>query len=99
MNEGNKVYKIQAVTNGEWLDIQPENGVEWVIHNIHFAGKMRLFVTDGNNQIQIEQIDTPNSMLTGLMLHCTNSHYYRIYNNDTTSKNYGYDGMITRQTS
>jgi hypothetical protein len=75
--------------------LQPSAGVEWVIHNLLWAGAAEVYFYDGTNTIKIF-VDTTFGGLMGTVFHCTNSTYYRIKNVTAGAIYCGYDGMVTK---
>jgi len=81
--------------SGSYLDLQPNAGVEVVIHNIAYGGAMELYRYDGTNQILVDA-DSGGGSREGLFLHCTNTKRYRIKNTDAASQLLSADGMTTK---
>ena len=95
MAVGDVTCDLQSIANGSYLDIQPGSGVEWVIHNITFAGASELHYYDGSNDITADT-SAGAGMLANMALHCTNSKRYRVKNTSGGSIYISYDGVITK---
>lgn len=96
MAVGDVVANTASVANGAYMDIQPGEGVEWVIHNLYWAdGDIELYKYDGSNTIKYHS-DTNFGALLNVFLHCTNGDYLRIKNVSGDALICGYDGIITK---
>jgi hypothetical protein len=86
-----------SIANAASLTIQPSSGVENVIHNFTYAGKVEIYRTDGSNPILILRDDLAGALL-GLALHVTNANYLTIKNTSGSTMYVGADGVVTKST-
>lgn len=94
MAVGDVVQGLSSITTGNYLDIQPTAGAEWVIHNVMWDKAVEVYFSDGTNNLKLD-IDTSYGGRIGTVFHCTNSKYYRIKANGATTL-IGYDGVVTK---
>lgn len=87
------VQNIITQGTGTSLDIRPEAGDEWSIHNIMAEDGFELYKTNNTNSILSKRVITPKSALTGLHLYCTNSVWWRVSSLSKSSQNIGFDGI------
>lgn len=95
MAAGDVYNKIDAdVDSSETFLMQPDSGVEVVIHNITHTDTATLQFTDGSTVIDVDT-QTGAGAWMGMFLHCTNGAYYRlaVANNNTKIC---CDGMVTK---
>lgn len=85
---------VTTITSG-YFDIQPNAGVEIVIHNIAHSASAVLEFYDGSASIVIDT-HTGAGAWTGMFLHCTNSKRYRVSSIGSASNNIACDGMQTK---
>ncbi len=48
----NKVQRLSKVKPGESLVINPADGVEFTIHNIHYSGAVEVYFSNGTDRIK-----------------------------------------------
>lgn len=84
-----------SVANDASLSVQPSSGVENVIHNFTYAGKVEIYRTDGTNSVLILRDDVAGAIL-GLALHVTNSNYITVKNKSGSTMYIGADGVVTK---
>jgi hypothetical protein len=95
MAAGDVVADTASVANGNYMDIQPGAGAEWVIHNLYWADDTELYKYDGSNTIKFAS-NTGEGALINVFIHVTNGDYLRIKNTSGDSAICGYDGVITK---
>lgn len=83
------------IANNASVDVKPETGVEWVIHNIYVeSGKqVKVYRTDGANSVLV---DTVTGSLLAFFFHLTSEMYIKLENVSGETINIGYDGMSVR---
>ena len=86
---------VTAVAQNAYFNIQPEAGVEVVIHNINHSTDAVLEFFDGTTAVTVDT-QTGNGAWMGMFLHCTNSKYYRVKNTNASSNNICCDGVVTK---
>jgi cytoskeletal protein RodZ len=96
MGVGDVKSGISSVASGEYLDIRPPSGEEWVIHNITHNGAVELYFTDGTNTIGPIDSDAGAGGWLNFNFHVTNSCWYRVKNVSGTTQLIGYDGIQTK---
>lgn len=86
------VASVVSLTTGSTVDIRPDAGVEWVLHNIYVeSGKqVKVLRYDGTNSVTI---DTVTGSLLAFCFHLTNTQYIRVQNLSGSDIYIGYDGM------
>lgn len=91
------VYEGQTNTlsNGSSVSIQPSSGVEVVIHNIYYSGKVEFYKTDGSTDILFDSDAAAGARLAG-MWHCTNAKYIKVKNVSGGNINVAFDGIQTK---
>lgn len=95
MAAGDVVADLQSLANNAYLDIQPAEGVEWVINNIYFGGSVELYYSDGTHEICVDSYIGPGRW-SWEVLHPTHTFYPRIKNVSGNSVYMGYDGVVTK---
>jgi len=86
---------LVSVGAGEYLDIRPPVGEEWVIHNIYHEGDIQIELYDGTNSLVFDT-DPGAGVYAKYAFHVTNTIRIRVKNTMTTAKLIGYDGIQTR---
>lgn len=89
---GNTVNGLTLIANGEYFDIKPSSGVEWIIHNITYDGAVELYFSDGTNNLNFDS-DTGKGARLGFVYRCTNTRYYRVKNVSGAPILVGFDGI------
>jgi hypothetical protein len=95
MAVGDVKADLQSVTNGNYLEIRPVAGEEWVIHNIYYSGQVQLYRHNGTSSIQFDT-DSSSGARLGAVFHCTNGQFLRVINNAGATINIAYDGVQTK---
>jgi hypothetical protein len=95
MAVGDAVQGLASVSAGAYLVLQPGANVEWIIHNIYWAGATTLEVYNGTNSV-IFNTDTAAGAYLGMVSHCTNSIYIRVKNTTAGAFYCAYDGVQTK---
>lgn len=96
MAKGDKYQDIQSINAGNYLDIQPTEGVEVTIHSLLFNSTVEIYFYDGSQSIGPIETKTGPGGVTGVRLHCTNGNWYRVKNTAATAQLIGYDGVQTK---
>lgn len=96
MAVGDVVAETISKDDNAYLDVQPGAGVEWVIHNIYYAGAAELYKYDGSNTILFDSSASAGAHLN-VRIHLTNGDYMRIRNVSGGAAIVGYDGIITAE--
>jgi len=86
---------ISSISAGEYLDIRPPSGEEWVIHNIYHQDDVEVYFTDGTNSIKIIT-RKDNGVIPFTCFHVTNSYWIKVKNSTSSSALIGYDGVQTK---
>ncbi|MEM1540612.1 MAG: hypothetical protein QXJ07_04435 [Candidatus Bathyarchaeia archaeon] len=86
---------IVSVAAGDYLDIRPPAGEEWVIHNIYHEGDVQLEFYDGTYSLVFESASGAG-VYSKYAFHVTNSVRIRVKNLASTAKLIGYDGIQTK---
>jgi len=86
---------LSNVAAGDYLDIRPPVGEEWVIHNIYHANDIQLELYDGTNSL-IFDTDAGAGVYAKYAFHVTNSIRIRVKNTSTSAQLIGYDGVQTK---
>jgi hypothetical protein len=86
---------LSSVAAGEYLDIRPSTGEEWVIHNIYHASDIQLELYDGTNSL-IFDTDAGAGVYAKYAFHVTNSIRIRVKNTSASAQLIGYDGVQTK---
>ncbi len=78
------------------LTIQPNAGIEWIIHNIYVpaTATIELYRTDGTNPILV---DSNTGGYLGYFFHLTNTNYMTIKNTTVGTVYMSYDGVISKE--
>lgn len=95
MAAGDVKSNLQQVALGNFLDLKPSAGEEWVIHNIGHGGSVELYFSDGTNNILVDSSAGSGSW-AAYYFHCTSARYYRVKNVDAGSIYISYDGVQTK---
>jgi hypothetical protein len=82
---------ISALGSLSTLVIQPDSGDEWVIHNIFTSGTVNFVAVNGGNSVVVESSLT--SCLTGYFFHASNTQYYKLINQQSSTIYAGYDAI------
>lgn len=94
---GDVISNVASINANEMISMQPDAGIEWVIHNLGHAGAAELYFYDGSNLLLMDQ-DTAGGSWIGIFLHCTNTKYYQVKNTSGGSALLSYDGVVTKST-
>lgn len=86
---------ISATAQNAYYNIQPELGVEVVVHNISHSTDAVLEYYDGTTAVTVDTQTGGNSWM-GMFLHCTHDKYYRVKNASASSNNICCDGVQTK---
>lgn len=86
---------ISSIAAGAFLDIQPPQGEEWVIHNIYHEGDVQLELYDGTNSLVFD-VDAGAGVYAKYAFHVTNSIRIRVKNTMASAKLIGFDGVQTK---
>jgi hypothetical protein len=86
---------LSNVVAGDYLDIRPPVGEEWVIHNIYHASDIQLELYDGTNSL-IFDTDAGAGVYAKYAFHVTNSIRIRVKNTSASAQLIGYDGVQTK---
>lgn len=92
---GDVVNGIALVQPGEYLNMKPAAGIEWVIHNITFGGAAEIYYTDGTIEVKFDAEEAWGGRM-GFVYHCTNTKYYRVKNASASAIVIGFDGVQTK---
>jgi len=95
MAVGDAKSALVSVADGEFLDIRPPTGEEWIIHNITCSANCELYYTDGTNYILVDTLVGPGGWLN-FNFHVTNSRWYAVKNVSGGTALIGYDGIQSR---
>ena len=95
MAVGDVVSDLQTITSGNYLDIRPGAGSEWVIHNIYHADAAHLEVYDGSNSL-IFDADSGPGFWAWYEFHCNNTRRIRVKNTASGDQLIAYDGAQTK---
>jgi len=95
MAVGDVKSDLQSVANGNYLDIRPPSGEEWVIHNIYHSDDAELYFSNGTDEIRFSSHSGEGGWI-GYFFHVTNSHYLRVKNVSGATALIGYDGVQTK---
>ena len=95
MAVGDAVTVIATVADGEYLDIRPPSGVEWIIHNIVHSASCELYKTDGTNYILVDS-STGNGGWLGFSFHVTHDVWYAVKNVSGANALISYDGIQSK---
>jgi hypothetical protein len=87
--------QISQVTSGNYLDIRPPEGEEWVIHNIYYSGAVELYFTDGTNYIKFDTGGGSGGHLN-FNFHITYNYWIAVKNITDTNILIGFDGIQTK---
>lgn len=84
-----------------YYNMQPDAGVEVVVHNITHGTDATLEIYDSTANAGAGvaiTVDTQagNGAWMGMFLHCTNTRYYRVKNTNAAASNICCDGMVTK---
>lgn len=93
---GQAVNTFSSVATGSYIDIQPDAGDEWIIHNILVSDSaaIELYYTDGTNE---ERVLATTGGFLDYHFHVTNSVYYRVKNVSGATEYIGYDGIVSKE--
>lgn len=86
---------LSSVATGEFLDIQPSEGEEWVIHNVYHEDGVELYLYDGTNSLLFDA-ELGKGIYAKFAFHVTNSIWVRVKNTAGSAKLIGYDGVQTK---
>jgi hypothetical protein len=96
MAVGDVKSNLVSVPAGQYLDIRPPPGEEWVIHNIYHAYDVDLAFTDGTN-VLVFDTDPGAGVYARYAFHVTNTLWIRVINKDSANARLiGYDGVQTK---
>jgi hypothetical protein len=95
MAVGDVVSGLSSVASGAYLDLRPSAGVEWVLHNVYYGGRVEISFYDGSNEVVFE-VDSGPGSLRWEEFHCTNSLRIRVKNVSGGAIYIGYDGVQTK---
>jgi hypothetical protein len=95
MAVGNVASNLSSILASAYLDIQPDSGVEWVIHNIYHEDNVQLEFYDGSNSLVFD-VDYGMGIWAWYEFHCTNTRRIRVKNLASSAKLIGYDGVVTK---
>ena len=96
MTTGDVVAIISSVNTATTKTIQPEAGVEWIIHNIYHGAEAELYVVEGANELLFDSAETKGSW-SAYFFHLTNTHYLKVKNTNAGAKLIGYDGIVSKE--
>lgn len=89
------VKGFSSISAGQFLDILPTTGQEWIIHNIRYEGPVEFHIT--TNGTDNFKYDSDTSLTGGARLglydHLTPVYYIRVKNTDTVARKITYDGV------
>lgn len=90
---GQLVGTIASVAAGNYLDVRPSSGEEWVIHNFtaDVGTNIEIYQSNGVSEIKV---DEHNASIVDVHFHASTTLYYRIKNVSGATANLGYDGVI-----
>lgn len=86
---------VISTAQNAFYNLQPEVGVEVVVHNISHSVDATLEFFDGTTAVAVDT-QTGNGSWMGMFLHCTNDKYYRVKNTNATNNNICCDGVVTK---
>ena len=89
------VVASTSVASGSSMTIQPDVGIEWIIHNIYVppTASVEMYTTDGTNPILV---DSNTGGWIGFFFHLTNAQYMTIKNTSGSTIYMKYDGIISK---
>ena len=96
MAQGDAVGHISSVNAAGTLEIRPDAGVEWIIHNIYHEAEVELYVSDSANNLLFDSAAVKGSW-SGHFFHITNTQWLKVYNTNAGSKLMGYDGIVSKE--
>ena len=95
MAVGDVAKGLQSIAAGAYIDIQPSDTVEWVIHNIYHEYDVTVEVYDGTSSLVFDT-DSGAGVYAKYAFHCTNTQRIRVKNtHGSEAKLIGFDGIIT----
>jgi molybdopterin-binding protein len=86
---------VTSVSTNSYFNIQPNSGVEVVIHNITHSADAQLEFYDGSTAIAVDIHPSAGAWM-GMFLHCTDTKYYRVKNTNAASATMCCDGVVTK---
>lgn len=87
------VKGFSSIAAGQFLDIVPPSGQEWIIHNIRYEGPVEIHITtNGTDNFKYDSDSTAGAML-GRMDHLKPDYYIRVKNNDSVTRKITFDGL------
>ena len=95
MAAGDIVADSQSISNGNYMDIQPGAGAEWVIQNVSWGGAVEMYTYDGTNSNKCDSDTTFGGRFCMNYL-CNNTDYYRIKNVSGGDIIIHYDGRVLK---
>jgi len=86
---------ISSVIGSATLQIRPDIGDEWVIHNIFSSSSIDIVSVNGSNRCTFDTLIGPGA-LTAYFFHVTNTQYMELINKGSSTIECGYDGIETK---
>ncbi len=93
---GDTTTDQQSITNAARLTIRPSAGVEWVIHNLYYAGACAIHRVTASTDLTFDTDSGVGARLS-YVWHVTNSVYLELENTSGGSGVMGYDGVVTKE--
>jgi len=86
-----------SVAAGNYLDIRPGAGVEWVIHNIYYATDVKVHRYKSDASVDIAFANrSGGGVFSDYFFHCSNTWYLRVENNTASAQDIAFDGVVTK---
>ena len=92
---GDKTTGIVSVVAGGFMEVRPDAGVEWVIHNVYHADSAELHISDGTNSFMFDFQNGQGAWLK-YAFQMTNGHFLKIKNTGTDVQFIAFDGVVTK---
>ena len=96
MSIGDTIISLYTLPGSTTLNIQPDTGVEWEIHNIYAGATCSLSITDGSTSLQIGTLSS-SSPVEKAKYEITNSVYLQLENTVGSTTLVSYMGVVVKE--
>jgi hypothetical protein len=96
MAVGDAVLLHSSVANDAYLTIQPASGDEYIINSIWAAGAIEIYMTDGTNNVLVENTAVEPYSFNGCKWIASNTYYLKVKNVSGGSIYIGCSGLVIK---